>query len=74
MNNTKEYTNTIVIEKGNVWWNLLVGEPMETNVYNEGINKLIKIAESFDKWLEEVSKEFEMNKDDVQALIKTMLN
>lgn len=35
--------------------------------------KIIPILESFDKWLEEVSKEQNLTKDEVQQLIKTAL-
>lgn len=35
--------------------------------------KIITILELFDKWLEEVSKEQNLTKDDVQILIKAAL-
>lgn len=39
----------------------------------EELQKLIKIAESFDKWLEDTAREQDIPKDDIQALIKQML-
>ena len=35
--------------------------------------KLISIAEDFDKWLEEMAKKYNMPKDEIQALIKQFL-
>ena len=35
--------------------------------------KLIQIVESFDQWLEDTGKQQNMSKDDVQALIKQLL-
>lgn len=35
--------------------------------------KMIEIAKSFDEWLEETAKQYEMPKDDVQSLIKQFL-
>ncbi len=35
--------------------------------------KMINIAVSFDEWLENMAKEHNMSKDDVQSLIKQFL-
>lgn len=45
----------------------------DTSMLEEMQQKLISIAEDFDKWLEEMAKKYNMPKDDVQALIKQFL-
>lgn len=42
---------------------------MQSELYG----KMLIVAESFNKWLEEISKEVGLDKDTVQALIKQFL-
>ena len=44
-----------------------------TSMLEEMQQKLISIAEDFDKWLEEMAKKYNMPKDEIQALIKQFL-
>lgn len=37
------------------------------------IDQLIEIAEKFNKWLNETSDEYQISKDDLQAIIKSFL-
>ena len=45
----------------------------DTSMLEEMQQKLISIAEDFDKWLEEMAKKYNMPKDEIQALIKQFL-
>ena len=46
---------------------------MTDNIANEMLQKLLSIAEEFDKWLEKMAREYNMPKDEIQALIKQFL-
>lgn len=46
---------------------------MTNNIVNEMRQKLLSIAEEFDKWLEKMEQEYNMPKNEIQALIKQFL-
>lgn len=39
----------------------------------KNVVKVIQIGEEFSKWLEEMSERYDMDKDDIQELIKQLL-
>ena len=46
---------------------------MTDNIINELRQKLLSIATEFDKWLEKMEQEYNIPKNEIQALIKQFL-